>query len=174
VRPWLVWLIVVGSAVACTLSEIYLFKMVSPPDVQSALLGGLWIAMPFLLAAGLALLARRHRAALITLLVCSILSGVVGVYLLEAAAAERERSRQELATAVLPGEDPNRGAGGKRKAGAEIADTITSVFALFLAVVLPPIQVGAVAVPAGIAWAISAAVRANRAVDEGRTAVEHG
>ena len=162
-RPWLVWLIVVGSAVAVTLSEVCVFRMVTPPDPSSAILGGVWVAMPYLAAVGLALLVRRHRAALVTLLVCLAGAAVVGVYLLDASATAHEVSRQQVATAVLPGEDPSHGPAGMRKSGAEMGEAVTGVFAILLVVVLPPVQLAAVMIPAAIAWGVSALARQPRA-----------
>ena len=162
-RAWLIWFIVVGSAAAGALSELYLFRMVTPPDASSAALGGLWVAMPYLAAVGLAFLARRHQAALITLLIVVLLAGIVGVSLLEASATAHEESRRQSATAVMPGEDPNSGPAAMRKSGAEMGEAITGVFAILLVVVLPPVQLAGVVIPGSVAWVISAAVRRARA-----------
>ena len=67
-RQSLVWAVLIASAAACALSEAIVFQSTSPPDATAAALGGLWIAMPFLAAAGLAVLLRRHTAALVTLI----------------------------------------------------------------------------------------------------------
>jgi hypothetical protein len=142
--------------------------MVNPPDPSSALLGGLWVAMPHLAAAGLAYLGRRHPAALVTLLVCLVGAAVVGVFLLDASATAHEESRRQVATAVLPGEDPNSGPAGMRKSGAETGEAATGAFAILLVVVLPPVQLAAVVIPAAIAWGVSALAR--RRTDDDRVA----
>jgi uncharacterized membrane protein YeiB len=165
VRPWFIWVIVVGSAVAATLSEVCVFRMVAPPDASSAVLGGLWVAMPYLAAVGLAFLIRRHPAALITLLVALVLAAVVGVFLLDASATAREDARRQAATAVLPGEDPSHGPGGMRKAGADMGEAVTGVFSILLVVVLPPMQLAAVVLPAAVAWGVSALARRPRPDD---------
>ena len=44
----LVWAVALASAAGCALSESLLFRMARPPDTSSALLAGLWVAMPYL------------------------------------------------------------------------------------------------------------------------------
>ena len=160
VRWGLVGLIVMGSAVAGAASEVILFRMVQPPDASAAALAGLWIASPYLMAAGLALLARRHGAALVTLLVALIVVGTVGVSLLNASATQQEVARQQAATAVLPGEDPSHGPGGMRKAGADMGEFIGDAFSILLVVVLVPVQLAVVGIPAAVAFGVSAWRRA--------------
>src|SRR5690242_16809749 len=102
VMRWLVGLVVLGSAVAGALSEVLLFRMFEPPDATAAVLVGAWVALPFLAAAGMALIVRRHPAALVTLLVALLVAGKVGVSLLDASATQYEVARQQAATAVGP------------------------------------------------------------------------
>ena len=68
-----------------------------------------WVALPFLVAAGMALVVRRHPAALVTLLITLLVAGGIGVSLLNSSATQYEAARQQAATAVGPGEDPGRG-----------------------------------------------------------------
>ena len=167
-RNWLIGVIVVGAAVAAALSEVCVFRMVTPPDASSAVLGGLWVAMPFLAAVGLAFLVRRHRAALVTLLVCLAGAAVVGVSLLDASATAHEVSRQQAATAVLPGEDPSHGPAAMRKSGADLGEAATGVFGILLVVVLPPVQLAALVIPVAVAWGVSALGRRSELSEAGR------
>jgi hypothetical protein len=160
-RPGLAGLIVVGAAIAAAVTEVIVFRVVNPPDGASALLGGLWVAMPYLAAAGLALLVRRHHAALITLLVALLVAAGVGLPLLGNAATQQAAAERQVQTAVQPGEDPHSGPAAMRKSGAEIGQSITSVFSVLLAVFVPPIQLGVVLVPTVIAWAVSALRRGS-------------
>jgi hypothetical protein len=155
-RPGFTGLILIGAGIAAALTEVIVFRMVRPPDGASALLGGLWVAMPYLAAAGLALLVRRHHAALIALLVALLVAAGVGLPLLGNAATQQAAAERQVKTAVQPGEDPDRGPAAMRKSGAEIGHSITSVFSILLAVFVPPIQLGVVLVPTAIAWAVSA------------------
>src|SRR5258708_21705984 len=59
-RPRLVGTIVIVAGMAAGASEFILFSLVRPGKAF-ALLGALWVAMPYLATAGLALLLRRHR-----------------------------------------------------------------------------------------------------------------
>jgi hypothetical protein len=158
---WLVSFVVLGSVVAGTLSEVMLFRMFAPPDATAAFLGGAWVAMPFLVAAGMAPIVRRHRAALVTLLVTLLIVGGVGVSMLDAAATRHEVAREEAATAVLPGEDPDHGPAGMRKAGADMGVFVGGAFAIALVVVLPPAQLAGMVIPAGIAFGISTWTRSR-------------
>src|SRR5215217_7113356 len=104
-RPGLVGLIVIGAGIGAALTEVIVFRMVTPPDEASALLGGLWVAMPYLTTAGLALLVRRHHAPLIVLLVALLIAAGVGVPMFSNAATQQAISEQQVKTAVQPGED---------------------------------------------------------------------
>jgi hypothetical protein len=161
-RQVLAWAIVVGSAVAAALSEVLLFQMFSPPDAVAALLGGLWVAMPFLGTAGMALLVRRDAAALSVMLAALIVAGSVGVSILNSSAEQYAQSRQEVRDAVGPGEDPSHGPGGKRKAGAEMGAAITTAFSIAVVGFVPPVQFAAVVIPTLIAYGVSALCRRRR------------
>jgi len=161
-------LIVLGSALAGALSEVLLFRMFDPPDATAAFLGGAWVVMPFAAAAGMALIVRRHPAALVTLLVALLVAGGVGVSLLDASATQYEAARQQAATAVGPGEDPSHGPAGMRKAGADMGVFVGGAFAGALVVVLPAAQLVGLVIPAGIAFGISTWARSRaeaRALD---------
>src|SRR5436853_493827 len=73
---------------------------------------GLWVAMAYLAAAGLAVLFRRHAAALVVLLVALLIVASVGLSLLSASATQQEVAEQQVSDAVQPGEDPHHGPGG--------------------------------------------------------------
>jgi hypothetical protein len=158
-RPWLVGAIVLGSAVAGTLTELIVFRMVRPPDSTAAILGALWVAMPYLAAAGLAVLFRRHTAALIALLIALLVAAPVGMFLFDASATQQEIARRQAENAVLPGEDPAHGPAAMRKAGADMGVAAGGVFSILLAVMLPPLQLAAVAVAAGIGYGVGACLR---------------
>jgi hypothetical protein len=164
-RPWLVGAIVLGSAVAGTLTVLIVFRMVRPPDATAATLGALWVAMPYLAAAGLAVLRRRHTGALIALLIALLVAGLVGVSLFDSAATQQEIARKQAENAVLPGEDPQHGPAAMRRAGAEMGVAVGGVFSITLAVVLPPLQLAAVAIAAGIGYGVSAWLRRRREGD---------
>jgi len=127
----LVWAVLIVSAAACALSEVIVFQSTSPPDAIAAALGGLWIAMPFLAVAGLAVVLRRHTAALATLLIALLVAAPVGLFLLNAAAAQQEVAQQQA-----------RAWGG--------------LFSILLAVWIPPVQFAALLIPTLIAYGVSA------------------
>jgi hypothetical protein len=160
-RNCLVYAILLVSVVAGTLSEIIVFRMVDPPEPMAAVLGGLWVAMPFLAAPGLAALVRRHSAALVVLLIALLLASAVGISMLNASAAGREAAEQRVQDAVQPGEDPHSGPAAKRRAGAEMGAAASGVFSILLVVFLPPVQVAAVLIPTLIGYAISALLGAR-------------
>jgi multisubunit Na+/H+ antiporter MnhG subunit len=162
-RLGLVGLIVAGAGVAAALSELFVFRMVRPPDATAAALGGLWVAMPYLAAAGLAVLFRRHAAALVVLLVALLLAAPVGLSLLNASAARQEVAEQQARDAVRPGEDPDHGPAGMRRAGADLGAAVGGAFSILLVVVLPPAQFAAVLIPTVIAYGVSALLRGREA-----------
>ncbi len=149
----------VCAAVGLVWAEILLHRLVAPPDTDSIVAGGLWLGLPYLAAATLAGLARRHAAALVTLFVTLVAAAGIGLYLRTVATLEHDRSHREVATAVHPGEDPNRGAAGMRKSGAEMGEFFTGALSIFLCVIVPPVQLAAIVVPTMIAWVASALVR---------------
>jgi hypothetical protein len=167
-RPGLIGLIVGGSVIATCLTELIVFRMVSPPDASAALLGGAWLAMPYLVAVMLAVMFRNSPVPLTVLLVTLALSSAAGVSLFSNMAVNQKAAEQEVKDAVLPGEDSNHGPAAVRRSGAEIGRSITSVFSILLAVFVPPVQVAVLIVPTLIAWGVSAAVRA--VPDEGEGA----
>jgi hypothetical protein len=91
------------------------------------------------------------------------------VSLLNSSATQYEAARQQAATAVGPGEDPSHGPAGMRKAGADMGVFVGGAFASALVVVLPPVQLVGLVIPAGIAFGISTWARSRaeaRALDE--------
>jgi hypothetical protein len=148
--------IVLLSTAAAIASVALIFRAVHPPDSTAAVLGGLWIALPYLAAVGLAVLLRRRTPVLVALVVGLALVAPVGIYLLKATAQQQEQARQQVATSVGPGEDPSHGPAGMRKAGAEMGEAVGSVFSILLAVVLPPVQLAVVLIAAGIGLGVSA------------------
>jgi hypothetical protein len=161
-RKGLVGLIVIGTAIAAALTELILFRIVRPPDETSALLGGLWVALPYLATAGLALLLHRRPATLIVLLIGFLIAAGFGLSLLGNAATQQAIAEQNVKTAVLPGEGPNRGPAGMRKSGAEVGAAITGVFSILLLVVVPPAQLAVVVIPTAIGYGVSALARTRR------------
>ena len=158
-RHNLVWAILIVASVACILSEVMLFRLFSPPDTESALIAGAWVAMPFLLTAGMMLLVRRDPTALTVLLIALLGGSGVGVSILNSAVNAREESRKQVREAVLPGEDPHSGPAGMRKAGAEAGATISDVFSIAAVLVVPPAQLAAVVIPTLIGYGVSALAR---------------
>jgi len=162
-RCWLIGAILVGSAVASILSVILVFRMTSPPDAMAAVLGGLWIAMPFLAAAGLTALTYRHIAPLVTLLIALLISAAIGLSIYNASATQQEAAQQRVRDAVQPGEAPDSGPAGMRKAGADAGASIGWVFSILLAVVLPPVQLATLVIPTLVAYGVSALLGAREA-----------
>ena len=152
----LVGAIIIIAAAAAVASVALIFQAVRPPDTTSAVLGGLWIALPYLAAIGLALLLRRRTAAQVALVSGLALVAPIGIYLLKATADQQVKARQDVANAVGPGEDPHRGAAGMRKAGAEMGEAAGGLFSILLAVVLPPVQLAVVLLTGGVGLAVSA------------------
>jgi hypothetical protein len=165
-RTGFVGLVVLGAGVAAALAELILFRTARPPDEASALLGALWVAMPSLATAGLALLLRRHHTPLVVLLIAFVIASGVGLSLLGNSATQQAAAEQQVKDAVLPGEDPSRGPAAMRKSGAEAGAAITGALSILLLVVVPPVQLAAVVIPTGIAYAVSAPGRRRRAGPE--------
>jgi hypothetical protein len=94
----------------------------------------------------------------------SKLEPVVGVYLLDASATQREVAAQQPRDTVQPGEDPHHGPGGVRKAHAELGEFVVSAFSILLVVVLPPVQLAAVLILPLIAYGVSALLSKRREV----------
>jgi hypothetical protein len=162
-RTWLIGAVLIGSAVAGVPTEVLLFRMIRPPDATAAVLGGLWAGMPYLAAAGLAVLFRRHAAALVVLLVALLAAAPVGLFLLNASATQQESAEKQVRDAVQPGEDPDHGPAATRKAGADMGAAVCGVFSILLVVALPPVQFAAVFIPAVIAFGLSALFRERAA-----------
>jgi hypothetical protein len=156
---WLSSAIFLGCAVATALTELFFFRVGRPPDAVAAVLGGLWLAMPYLAAAGLAAVFRRHTPALVTLLLTLLIVAPAGLSLFHASATQVEVAEQEARDAVQPGEDPHHGPGGMRQAGADMGAAISWGFSILLAVVVPPVQLAALLLPTLIAWGVTALVR---------------
>jgi hypothetical protein len=152
--------IVIGACVATAISELILFLTFNPPR-EGVPLATLWVAMPYLATAGLALLLRRHHTALMVLLVSSVLAAGAGLSVLAKIGAANADAQQQVRDAVQPGEDPSSGGAGKRKAGAEIGADITWLFSVLLLVVVPPVQLAMVVIPTVIGYVVSAVSRRN-------------
>lgn len=151
----LFWLILVGSAVACAATETLVFLVAQPPDATAAFLGGLWMAMPYLLACGMAYFYRRHLPALTALAICFLLVALGGVSITASATAQQKQAERDVKNAVLPGEDPNSGPGAMRKSGAEFGAAIGFGVMILLGVFLPPIQSAVVVIPPVIVRLVS-------------------
>ncbi len=156
VRRTLIWVTLLTAAVAAAVSVLIVNRAFPPPDASAAALGVAWLAGPYLLAVVLALVLRRRPAALWALVVTVALAGAVGASLYDGAVSGVIETRHQAETAVLPGEDPNHGPGGMRKAGADFGAFVAEVFGVAVLVVVPPAQVLAVAVAGGIGFALSA------------------
>jgi hypothetical protein len=85
--------------------------------------------------------------------------------LFDASATQQEVARKQAENAALPSEDPEHGPAAMRKAGADMGVAVGGVFSITLAVVLPPLQLAAVAVAAGIGYGLSAWLRRRREGD---------
>ncbi len=158
-RPWLIGAIVLGAVTAGTLTELIILRMANMPDATAISLGTLWINMPYLAAIGLAVLFRRKNAILIVLFVCVLIVSFVGVSLFDASATQQEIARKQADNAILPGEDPNHGPAGMRKANADAGVFIGGFFTILLAVTLPPLQLAAVTIPTVIGYGLSVLLR---------------
>jgi hypothetical protein len=142
--------------VAGILSEVFLFRMFTPPDSMAGTIAGSWVGIPYLAAAVLAVLFRRHTATLVVLLVALVVAAPIGVSLLNGSVAHQEDAAQQVRDAVHPGEDPDSGPAGMRKAGADMGAAITNAFSIVLVVVLPPVQLAVLLIPTLITFGISA------------------
>jgi hypothetical protein len=147
-RIWLVLAITAIAAVAGVLSLLFVFSMVEPPDATAYVLGGLWLLLPYLAATLFAVCFRRLASTLVVLLIASIAAAFVGVTLYQSSAAQNAIARNQAKAAALPGEDPNSGPGGMRKAGAEMGAAVSSVFSILLALIMPPAQFVVIVLPA--------------------------
>lgn len=154
-REGLVGVVLAVSAAAAAFTVHTVLRIAKPPDETAAVLGVLWLAMPYLAAAGLALLVRRHVPPLAVLLVALLAASIVGSYLFDTAASQQLAAETLARTTVLPGEDPDRGPAGTRHASAELGADIGGVFSILICVVLPPVQLVAVVLPTLIAYAIT-------------------
>jgi hypothetical protein len=139
-----------------------------PPDASATALVIAWLCWPFLMAALLSGLFHRRAAVLVALLFAVVAAGVVGATLYDSAASQALVARQEAATAVLPGEDADRGPGGMRKAGADMGSFVTDLFGMAVVVIVPPIQAVGVVLAFGLGLALSLWRRArSQAVETG-------
>jgi hypothetical protein len=143
----LVFAIVLGSVVAPAITEFLVFRYAHPPDTEAAFLGGLWLAMPYILAVLLAIIFRRQRTTLIVLAVLLALAAFVGISFTQSAVSQQIVADQQVKDAVQPGEDPSHGPAAMRKSGAEMGAAIGLGFMIVLAVVVPPFQAGVIAIP---------------------------
>jgi hypothetical protein len=162
----MLWAILIVSTVAAVLSEVILFRIFAPPDAMAAFLGGAWVAMPFLGAAGLAVVVRRRSAALATELVALLLASVVGISMLNNMVVQQRAAQQQVRDAVQPGEDPNSGPAGMRTSGADAGAAITDVFSVLVVAFVPPVQFTVVVIATLIGYGVAAMIRRRR-VGEG-------
>jgi hypothetical protein len=144
---WLLRVIFIAATAAGILSIFFVFSMVEPIDATAYVLGGLWLLMPYLAALILAVAVRRLTRTLMALLIALLVAASVGISLYHSSAAQYAIARNQVKTAVLPGENPNSGPGGMRKSGAEMGAAISGVFSILLAVVVPPSQLAVILVP---------------------------
>jgi hypothetical protein len=144
-----------AALVSTALAVLFVSRAFPPPDSTAAALAVGWLGGPYLLAGVLALLLRRHSTALGALLATVVLAGAVGAVVYDSIASGVIKARREAETAVLPGEDPNHGPAGMRRAGADLGSFVTDVFGVAVLVVVPPVQAFAVAVAGGIGYALS-------------------
>jgi hypothetical protein len=170
-RP-LLWAVLLAALVATALAVLFVSRAFPPPDSTAAALGVGWLGGPYLLAVVLAVVLRRHPTALWVLLATVVLAGAVGAVLCAEVADAVVTARREAEAAVLPGEDPSRGAAGKRKAGADLGSFVADVFGVAVLVVIPPVQALAVASAAGVGYALSV-WRRGRAEDRRVWLAEH-
>jgi hypothetical protein len=154
-RP-LLWVTLLGAIAAATAAALIVRRAFPPPDASAAAAGVAWLGGPYLLAAGLALVFRRRPTVLWALLIAVALAGTVGASLYDGVADGAIEARRQAETAVLPGEDPDHGPGGMRKAGADFGAFVAEAFGVAVLVVVPPVQAVAVALAAGIGYALSA------------------
>jgi glucose dehydrogenase len=139
--------IITSAAVAGAVTEGLVFWYAHPPDATAAMLGGLWLAMPYLVAALLAFNFRRHKATLIVLVSLLALASFIGISFTYSAVSQQRVADQQVKDAVQPGEDPDLGPAAMRKSGAEMGAAISFGFMIVLAVVIPPIQTVVIAMP---------------------------
>ena len=165
-RSGLVGPIVVGAVIAAAATELIVFRMVSPPDESAALLGGAWLAMPYLVALMLAFLFRNSPVPLTVLLVALALSSTAGISMLANMAVNQKAAEQDVKNAVRPGEDPKSGPAGMRKTGAEVGQTITNLFSVLVAVFVPPVQLAFIVIATLIAWGVSAVAGGGKGLGE--------
>ncbi len=92
-----------ASAVGCALAELFFVRTGHPPDVISAALAALWLAMPYLGAIGLAAVSRKHTPALATLLVALLATSTVALLLYHASATQQETAEQQAGEATRRG-----------------------------------------------------------------------
>jgi hypothetical protein len=153
----LVWAIIIGAAAAGATTEVLVFRYAHPPDATAAFLGGLWLAMPYLVAVLLACLFRWQRTTLIDLAVLLALAAFVGISFTYSAVSQQAAAEQQVKDAVQPGEDPTHGPAAMRKSGAEMGAAIGFGFLIVLAVVVPPVQTAVIAIPTIILGVINRA-----------------
>ena len=146
----------IASAIATTIAAFLVIRAFPPPDSTAVVLGLAWVGGPFFLASVLALAFSRWRPVTLALLTAVALAGVAGTAIYLWVSFEVTSARQEVATAVLPGEDPSRGPAAMRKSGAEMGSFLTDLFGVAALVVVPPLQVLSVIVATGIGFALSA------------------
>jgi hypothetical protein len=153
-RP-LLWAVLLAALASAALAVAFVSRAFPPPDASAAVIAAGWLGGPYLLAGVLAVVLRRRSAVLGSLLAAVALGGVVGAVLFAEVADAVVTARQQAVTAVLPGEDPDRGPGGMRRAGADLGSFVTDVFGVAVVVVVPPVQAFAVAAAAGVGYALS-------------------
>ena|SRR5579883_2708868 len=167
-RPWLFGTAIVGSLAAGGFSEVILFRAFRPPDTQTALAGAVWVVLPYLAAVGFAVGFRRYTPSLVAIFVALLVTTPIALILLTAASETVVAARQQVETAVLPGESPDSGPGGMRKAGADLGFAFAGIFDVVVTGVVPPAQFVVVSVAAVVGYAL-----AYRAAVRRRWEIEH-
>ncbi|HET6576250.1 MAG TPA: hypothetical protein VFG68_21795 [Fimbriiglobus sp.] len=168
----LLWAVLLVALASAFLSLGFVWRAFPPSDASSVALAVGWVGGPFVLAAVLAVVFRRRSAVLTALLAVVAVGGAVGTVLFAQVADAVVTARRDVERAVLPGEDPTRGPAAMRKTGADIGSDLTELFAVTVGLVVPPVQTVAVALAAGIGFALSAWLR-HRAEARRVWAAEH-
>ncbi|MDB5307546.1 MAG: hypothetical protein JWO38_1748 [Gemmataceae bacterium] len=156
-HPRLVGAILLASVIAGTLSEIALYRISRLTDLWPQILGWVWVAMPYLVAVGLAFLLRRNTVGLVVLLIALLLVAPVGVFLLDDSVTQQAIAEQQARDS------------GRRvwmvKAGPDGADgpdegvPMHRMFSKLWFSILPTYQLAAVVIPTGIGYGFSVWLR---------------
>src|SRR5262245_34387519 len=147
-RQWLVGAILFVAVIGLSLTQILLGRMSTPGEaVSSLLIGALWVALPYLVAAGLAWLLRQYTAVLIVLLCSLLVAGALGISELGEAALHVERAEEE-----------RKAWDAARKGVIDIGPGLGVAFArahaIGLAIYMIPLQLAAILTPTVLVYAV--------------------